>query len=76
MNQTSHSLAQHPNWEWWPLEQLREACALAVGAALEHSTRHTYTSALRAYSNFCDLHQFPLCPTLDTLSFFIIYMSH
>ena len=32
--------------------------------------------ALRAYSDFCDLHQFPLHPTSDTLSFFIVYMSH
>src|SRR5258708_26229704 len=76
MNQTSYFLARHPNWEWWPLEWLREVHALAVGATLEHSTRHTYASALRAYSNFCNLHQFPLHPTSDTLSFFVVYMSH
>src|SRR5260370_31647300 len=76
MNQTSCSLAWHPNWEWWSLERLREARVLAVGAALERSTRHTYASALRAYTDFCDLHQFPLRPTADTLSFFVVYMSH
>ena len=76
MNQTPRSLAWCPNWEWWPLDCLREAWALAVGAVLEHSTKHTYASALRAYSDFCDLHQFPLCPTPDSLSFFVVYMSH
>src|SRR5258708_39134781 len=76
MNRTSRSLARRPNWEWWSLERLREARVLAVGAALERSARHTYASALRAYTDFCDLHQFPLRPTADTLSFFVVYMSH
>ncbi len=38
--------------------------------------RHTYAATLQAYSDFCDLHHFPLCPTTDTLSFFVVYMSH
>ncbi|SJL10798.1 uncharacterized protein ARMOST_14192 [Armillaria ostoyae] len=39
-------------------------------------TAHTYTSALNSYIAFCQLHNFPIQPTEDTLSFFVVYMSY
>src|SRR5258708_37189907 len=49
---------------------------LALGAALECSTMHTYTSATTSYITFCDLHHFPTEPTVERLCFYIVYMSH
>ena len=43
--------------------------------ALESSTTSTYQSHFNSYLTFCCLHNFPLDPTPDTLSFFIVYMS-
>ncbi|KIY48006.1 hypothetical protein FISHEDRAFT_27454, partial [Fistulina hepatica ATCC 64428] len=33
-------------------------------------------SALQSYITFCQMHQFPIDPTPDTLSFYVVYMSH
>src|SRR6266436_1816658 len=49
---------------------------LVLGAALEQSTAHTYSSAASSYITFCDLHHFPTEPTVERLCFYIVYMSH
>src|SRR5258708_19531696 len=54
----------------------REQWTLALGAALEWSTAHTYSSAASSYITFCDLHNFPTKPTVERLCFYIVYMSH
>src|SRR5258708_31601323 len=54
----------------------REQWTLALGAALEWSTAHTYSSAASSYITFCDLHHFPTKPTVERLCFYIVYMSH
>ncbi len=49
---------------------------LTLGAAVERSTTHTYTSAATSYITFCNLHNFPTEPTVEQLCFYIIYMLH
>src|SRR5882724_3745328 len=44
--------------------------------ALDNSTINTYNSHLQSYLSFCKLHSFPLDPSPDTLSFFIMFMAH
>ncbi|KAF8995139.1 hypothetical protein BDZ89DRAFT_1106146 [Hymenopellis radicata] len=42
--------------------------------AIDISTSATYDSHLNSYLNFCTLHHFPVEPTPDTLSFYVVYM--
>src|SRR5258708_20764121 len=49
---------------------------LTLGAVVECSTTHTYTSAATSCITFCDLHDFPTESTVERLCFYIIYMSH
>jgi hypothetical protein len=45
--------------------------------SLDRSSRRSYSSALNSYIAFCDLHNLPLDPTPDTLSFYTAFMcSH
>ena len=67
--------ARQPAREPWPIECLLEQHAIALGMALENTTAGTYQSHLNSYLSFCCSHQFPIDPTPDTLSFFIVYMS-
>jgi hypothetical protein len=67
--------ARQPVREPWPLERLLEQRTIALGMALENSTANTYQSHFNSYLTFCNAHNFPLDPTPDTLSFFIVYMS-
>ena len=40
------------------------------------STLSSYGSALNSYLNFIRMHDFPVEPTAETLSFFTVYMCH
>src|SRR5258708_14527709 len=53
-----------------------EQWMLALGATVEQSIMHTYTSAATSYITFCNLHNFPTEPTVERLCFYIVYMSH
>jgi hypothetical protein len=75
MNIRERSSTHQPTREPWSIERLQRARAAALGAALEPATTRTYTSALLSYTTFCDLHNRPYHPTLDTLSFYIVFMS-
>jgi hypothetical protein len=75
MNPWARSPRQ-PVREAWTLERLVHERAVALGCAIEQSSAATYTSALQSYLSFCALHNFPPEPTPDTLSFFVVYMSH
>ena len=57
-------------------EQLHCEHAITLGYALDNSTLHTYNFHLQLFLTFCKLHSFPLDPTPETLSFFIVFMSH
>jgi hypothetical protein len=49
--------------------------SIDLGLALDPSTTQTYSLALNSYITFCNLHHFPLEPTVNTLSFFVTYMA-
>jgi hypothetical protein len=49
---------------------------VALGFAIESTTASAYDSHLNSYLNFCRLHQRPIEPTEDTLSFFVVWLSH
>jgi hypothetical protein len=58
------------------MEQLVHQRAVTLGAAIDTSTAQTYGSALNSYIEFCRLHELPINPTADTLSFYTVYMCH
>ena len=60
----------------WTRERLVHERAIALGNVIDKSTLSNYSSALNSYLNFVKLHDFPVEPTPDTLSFFTVYMSH
>jgi hypothetical protein len=60
----------------WPRQKLEHCQAVALGYALESNSQAAYSSALQCYLNFCRVHEFPVEPTPETLSFFIVYESH
>ncbi|CDO68214.1 hypothetical protein BN946_scf184913.g4 [Trametes cinnabarina] len=58
------------------LDRLVRERAIALGYAIDKSTRLTYTSHLQSYLTFCKIHSFPIDPTVDTLSFYVVFMCH
>ncbi len=76
MNLNISPSTQHCNHPHWSMGMFREQWTLALGAALEWSTAHTYSSAASSYITFCDLHHFPTDPMVEGLCFYIVYMSH
>ncbi|KIK66434.1 hypothetical protein GYMLUDRAFT_1026035 [Collybiopsis luxurians FD-317 M1] len=68
--------ARQPPRRTWSREELIHGCNIALGLATNLSSRNTYESHLNSYVAFCTKHGFPFNPTPDTLSFFVIYMSH
>lgn len=69
-------LSRQPPRKPWTREELLRARTIALGFSLESSTRSTYQSGLNSYLAFAKAHNFPLPPTLDSVSFFVVYMSH
>lgn len=45
-----------------------------MGSCIDASTAKTYGSALNSYLNFVKIHKFAVEPTIDTLSFYIVFM--
>ncbi|KAL4252527.1 hypothetical protein AB1N83_014297 [Pleurotus pulmonarius] len=68
--------ARQPQRQAWPYDRLVRERAIALGHALEASSIETYTSHVQSYLSFCKIHDFPVEPTEDTLSFYAVYMSH
>ena len=68
--------ARQPARQPWSREQLVCARALALSNSIDLSTRKCYGSACNSYLTFVRLHNFPVEPTSETLSFFIVFMSH
>jgi hypothetical protein len=60
----------------WTRDRLVHVRALALGCAIEPGTASSYSSALQSYLAFCKSHDFPIDPTPDTLSFYIVFMCH
>lgn len=68
--------SRQPVRQAWSLERFQREHAIALGHAVATSTNLTYDSALSSYVEFCRLHQFPLEPTIQTLCYYILFMSH
>ncbi|OJA16634.1 hypothetical protein AZE42_12875 [Rhizopogon vesiculosus] len=73
--QNERVLALHSR-DAWTLERLTLERSVALGFALEPSTASTYDSHLNTYLNICRLHSRAVDPTPDTLSFFVVWLSH
>ena len=72
----SHRKSRQPAREAWSRERLLRERAIALGQAIDESTLNSYSSALNSYLSFVRLHDFPVEPTPDTLSFYSVFMSH
>ena len=72
----SHRCSRQPAREAWSHDRLLRERAIALGQAIDTSTLNSYSSALNSYLNFVQLHNLPVEPTPDTLSFFAVFMSH
>jgi len=66
---------QPKRWPW-TIDELKHVRAMALANAVDHSTCHLYGSALNSWLVFVQMHHFPIEPNTETLSFFIVYMSH
>ena len=76
MRITSHTKSRQRPRTAWPRERLLRERAIALGLAIDTSTLKSYSSALNSYLTFVRLHDLPVEPTPDTLSFFVVFMSH
>ena len=68
--------ARQPVRDVWTRERLVHERAVALGNVIDRSTLSNYSSALNSYLNFVKLHDLPVEPTPETLSFYTVYMSH
>ena len=60
----------------WTHECLLWEHLLALASAIEPSSSTSYSFALASCLHFCSIHSFPLKPTANTLSLFVVYMYH
>ena len=60
----------------WTRDRLVHERAVALGNAMDKSTLLNYGSALNSYLNFVKLHDLPMEPNEENLSFFTVYMCH
>src|SRR5882724_7257147 len=72
----SSSRSRQPAHDAWTHERLLHERAIALGLAIDPSTAITYNSRLQSYLTFCKIHDFPIEPTADTLSFYVVFMAH
>lgn len=68
--------SRQPVCEVWSRECLLHERNIALGSVLEPSSLSSYTSAVQSYMTFCRTHDFPVDPTTDTLSFYVVYICH
>ncbi len=76
MNLQQHSVTRQPCCKPWSLERLKEWHAWVISSSLEQAMTKAYASAFLSYTTFCERQNFSIQPTADTLSFYIVYMSH
>jgi hypothetical protein len=70
------SLSRQPDRQPWTHARLVRERAIALGHAIDSSTKASYNSGTNSYLTFCHLHQRPIEPTPETLSFFTVFMCH
>ena len=71
---TTTKASRQPLRAAWTKERLLYERSIALGLVLDRSTNHSYSSAANSYITFCRLHELPLDPTEDTLSFYVVFM--
>jgi hypothetical protein len=59
----------------WTMDRLIYERSILLGMAIDSTTANTYTSATNSYLAFCKLHQLPIDPTPETLSYYITFQS-
>jgi hypothetical protein len=57
------------------MDRLIHERSILLGMAIDVSTASTYSSATNSYLAFCNLHQLPIDPTPDTLSYYVTFQS-
>ena len=67
--------SRQPKRVAWTMERLINERSISLGYSLDASSFRTYTSALNSYLTFCNLHDLPVDPTPDTLSFYVVFLS-
>ena len=67
--------SRQPHRDAWTMERLINERSISLGFSLDTSSFGTYTSALNSYLTFCNIHNLPMEPTPDTLSFYIVFLS-
>jgi len=70
------SRSRQPAHDAWTHERLLHERAIALGHIIDPSTSVTYNSHLQSYLTFCKMHDFPIEPMANTLSFYIVFMAH
>ena len=57
------------------MDHLIHKRSVLLGMAIDNSTATAYTSATNSYLSFCHLHNIPIDPTSETLSYYITFQS-
>ena len=73
---TSSMPTRQPNREVWSLVRLHHEPAITLGQSIDASTWHSCGSAPNSYLDSVRKHQFFVEPSPDTLSLYIVYISH
>jgi leucyl-tRNA synthetase len=57
------------------MDRLLHERSILLGMAIDNSTASAYTSATNSYLTFCKIHNIPIDPTSETLSYYIMFQS-
>lgn len=68
--------ARQPHREPWPVSKLQHFCTMAINASLDPATWDVYSSFHNLWIYFCEIYNFDVEPTLDTLSYYTVFMSY
>jgi hypothetical protein len=72
---TIPSSSKQPVRQPWTADRLLYERSILLGMAIDNSTATTYTSATNSYLTFCMLHNMPIDPTAETLSYYVTFQS-
>src|ERR1700683_4881065 len=67
--------SRQPVRQPWTMDRLIHERSILLGMAINNSTVNAYTSATNSYLTFCKLHNLPITPTPETLSYYITFQS-
>jgi hypothetical protein len=70
------SRSKQPKREAWTCEHLLYEHSIVLGFTINTTTASVYNSHLNSYITFCQLHNLSIDPTEETLSFYVVWLSH